>query len=167
MNNELSQLNEKHNDTLIEQTKATPKDPFEFRINNQMQTFSINPPLNFFEEAKWLLAVTSCEATNTVFNITKENNSFSISTPGHCSPEDRKEFISKLNKLLEVRSENDLEFSIKEFKKRGTRKEIENSGYNSAEFDHFKSENLPQTKRAKYRSLEDKVYRLQLIMKKL
>ena len=48
-----------------------------------MQTFSFNPPINSVEEGKWLLAVSSFEATNSVFNITNENNTFSITTPGH------------------------------------------------------------------------------------
>ena len=39
---------------------------------------------------------------------------------------------------------------------------MENSGYNSAGFDHFKSEILPELKGVSYRDLEDKVYRLQL-----
>ena len=50
-----------------------------------MQTFSFRPPINLVEERKWLLAVTSFEATNSAFNIFYENNSFSISTPGHWS----------------------------------------------------------------------------------
>ena len=41
-----------------------------------METFSFNPPLNVYEEGKWLLTVTSFEATNCVFMITIENNSF-------------------------------------------------------------------------------------------
>ena len=35
------------------------------------------------EERKWLLAITSFEATNPVLNITNENNSLSITIPGH------------------------------------------------------------------------------------
>ena len=46
--------------------------------------------------------------------------------------------------------------------KRGTRKEIENSGYNLAGFDHFKNEFFSELKRVKYRYLEDKVHRLQI-----
>ena len=52
-----------------------------------MQTFSFNPPINLVEEGKWLLALTSFETTNSVLNITNENNSFSITTPGHWSSE--------------------------------------------------------------------------------
>ena len=51
-----------------------------------MDTFSSNPSINFFEEGKWLLAVTSfgsVEATNSVLNVTDENNRSSITTPAH------------------------------------------------------------------------------------
>ena len=43
-----------------------------------MQTFSFNPPINLIEESKWLLGVSSFECTNSVFNITNENNSFQL-----------------------------------------------------------------------------------------
>ena len=52
-----------------------------------METFSSNPSINLFEEDKRLLAVTSFEASNSVFNVTDENNSFSITTPAHWSSE--------------------------------------------------------------------------------
>ena len=44
-------------------------------MNKQMQTFWFNPPINFSKEGKWLLAVTSFEATSSVVNKTDENNS--------------------------------------------------------------------------------------------
>ena len=83
MNNELLVLIEKHTDTLIEQTKTKLQEILEFKMNKQMQRFAVNPPINLIEEGKWLLAVTSFECTNSVFNITDENNSFSIIIPGH------------------------------------------------------------------------------------
>ena len=49
-------------------------------MNKQMPTFSINPPLKFIEEGKWLLAVSSFETTNFLCIITNENNIFSLST---------------------------------------------------------------------------------------
>ena len=76
MNNELLLLNNKHTDTLIEQTKTKPQETLENKMKKQMQTFSFNPPLILVEEGKWLLAVSSFECTNSVFNITNENNSF-------------------------------------------------------------------------------------------
>ena len=59
----------------------------------------------------------SSEATNFVFNITKENNRFSLSTPDHSSPEDGEEPINKVNKYSELRSENDIELHVEEFER--------------------------------------------------
>ena len=159
---ELIFLNKKHTDSLYEQTKTKPQETLEIKRNKQAESYSFNPPKNLFEEGKWLLAVTSFEATNSVFNITNENNSFSSSTPGHWSPRDGEKFVNNIKKLLEIRSENDFELHVKGVEKRGTRKEIENSGYNLARFNHFKIKILSESKRIKYRDLEDVVYRLEL-----
>ena len=67
-----------------------------------MQTFSFNPQINLDEEGKWLLAVSSFECTNSVFNITNENNSFSIIIPGHYQNKSDVETFDNLNKLLEL-----------------------------------------------------------------
>ena len=83
MNNELLLSIKKHTDTLIEQTKSKPQETFEFKRKKQMQTFSFNPPINLADEGKRLLAVTSFECTNSVYKLTNENKSFSISTKGH------------------------------------------------------------------------------------
>ena len=83
MNNELLLSIKKHTDTLIEQTKTKPQQTLEFKMNKQTQTFSFNPPINLFEEGKWLLGVKSFECTNSVFNITNKNNSFSIIIISH------------------------------------------------------------------------------------
>ena len=83
MNNELLLLIKMHADTLIEQTKTKPQETIEFKMNKQIQIFSFIPPINLVEERKWLLAVSSLECTNSVFNITNENKSFSIIIAGH------------------------------------------------------------------------------------
>ena len=83
MNNELLLLIKKHIDTLIEQTKTKPQEALELKMNKQTETFSFNPPIILVEEGKWLLAVSSFECTNSVFNKAKENNSFSITVPRH------------------------------------------------------------------------------------
>ena len=67
---------------MIEQTKTRPQETLEFKLKKQMQTFSVSPPIDLIEEGKVLLAVTSFECTNSAFNITDENNSFSINKLG-------------------------------------------------------------------------------------
>ena len=66
----------KHTDTLIGQTKTKLQETLElkleFELKKQMEIFSFSP-INHYEEGKWLLVVTSFEAT--VLNITDENNS--------------------------------------------------------------------------------------------
>ena len=73
------------------------------------------------------------------------------------------ELKNRLNKLLEHKSENDIELHVKEVGKRGTRIKIENIGYDLAGFDHFKREILSESKRVEYRDLESMVSRIQLI----
>ena len=68
---------------LIEQTKTKPQDTLEFIMIQSKQTFSFNPSINLVEEGKWLLAVSSFEGTNSVFKLNIENESFSITVPGH------------------------------------------------------------------------------------
>ena len=104
MNNELLLLVKKHTDTLIEQTKTKPQNTLEFKMKKQMQTFSFNPPITLVEEGKWLLAVSSLECTNSAFDITNENNSFSIFIPGHYQNKSDEKTIDYLNKLLELES---------------------------------------------------------------
>ena len=90
MNNELLLLIKKHTDTFREQTKTKPQQTLKFKMNKQMQTFSVNPPINLVEEKKLLLGVSSFDCKNFVFNKTDENNSFSINTPGHCNSKSAK-----------------------------------------------------------------------------
>ena len=124
MNNELLLLKKKHTDTLIQQTKTKPQETLESKMNKQIQTFSFNPPINLVEEGKWLLAVSSFECTNSVFNITNENNSFSIIIPGHYQNKSDEKTIDNLNKLLELKSP---ELHVEEVRKRGNFIE---TGYN-------------------------------------
>ena len=127
MYNDLLFLKKKLTDTLIEQTKTKPQETLEFKMNKQMETFSFNPPITLFDEGKWLLSVASFEAMNFVFNITEENNSFSISIPG------RRRFpnfledniIDKLEISLKFISQNDIELQVLEDKKRGKKNKNE------------------------------------------
>ena len=100
MNNELLLLIKIHTDTLIEQTKTKPQETLKIKINKEIQTFSFHPPINLVEEGKFFLAVSSFECTNCVFNITNENNSFSINTPGHYRSEFAEKMINDLKKII-------------------------------------------------------------------
>ena len=159
MNKELLLLVKKHTDTLIQQTKTKPQETLEFKMNQQRQTFSFNPPINLVEEGKWLMAVSSFDCTNSVFDITNENNSFSIIIPGHYQKKTDEKTINDLNKLLELKS---LELHVDEVKKRGDKIKIADKEYKLSDFDTQKNEIIEELKNAKYNDLEDLVYRMRL-----
>ena len=131
----------------------------EFKMNKQTQTISFNPPINLIEEDKWLLAVSSFECTNSFFNITDENNSFSIIIPGHYQNKTDEKTIDDLNKFLELKS---LELHVNEVRKRGNIIKIGDKEYKLSDFDNQKYEILQELKNAKYNDLEDLVYRMRL-----
>ena len=159
MNNELLLLIKKHTDTLIEQTKTKPQETLEFKMNKQMQTFSFNPSINLVEEGKWLMAVSSFECTNSVFNITNKNNSFSIIIPGHYETESAQKTIDELNNLLELRSQNGIELHVEQVRKKGL---ILINDYSLSSLGMLKDEVLEELKNVKYNDLEDLVYRFKL-----
>ena len=149
----------KHTDTLIEQTRTKPQETLEIKMNKQRQTFSFNPPINLIEEDKWLLAVSSFECTNSVFNITDENNSFSIIIPDHWETEFAEKIIDEVNRLLEFRS---LVLPVNEVRKRGNTIKIGDKEYKLPDFDNQKYEILEELRKVKYNDLADLVYRMQL-----
>ena len=159
MNNELLLSIKKHSDTLIEQTKTKPQETLEFKMNKQMQTFSFNPPIYLVEEGNWLTAVSLFDCTNSVFNITNENTSFSIIIPGHYQSESAEKTINELNRLLELRS---LELHVEEVRKRGNKIKIGDNLYKLSDFDSQKDEMIEGLRNLKYSDLRDLVYRLQL-----
>ena len=159
MNNELLLLIKKHADTLIEQTKTKPQETLEFKMNEQRQIFSFNPPINLVEEDKWLLAVSSFECTNSVFNISDDNNSFSIIIPAHWETEFAEKIIDEVNRLLELRS---LELHVHEVRKRGNIIKIGDIEYKLSDFDTQKYEIIEELKKAEYKDLRYLVYRMQL-----
>ena len=159
MNNELLLLIKKHTDTLIEQTKTKPQETLEFKVNKQRQTFSFNPPINLVEEGKWLLAVSSFECINSVFNITNGNNSFSIIIPGHYQNESDEKTINDLKKLLELRSQNGIELHVEQVRKKRL---ILINDYSLSSLGMFKDEILEDLKNDKFNDLEDLVYTFQL-----
>ena len=159
MNNELLLLIKKHTDTLIEQIKTKPQETLEFKMNKQMGTFSFNPPINLVEEGKWLLAVSSFECTNSVFNVTDDNNSFSIIIQGHYQNKTDEKTIDNLNKLLELKP---LELHVEEVKKRGNKIKIGDKEYKLSDFDNQRYEILEELKKVGYNDLKDLVYRMRL-----
>ena len=84
-----------------------------------MNTFSFNPSKTLSEQGRLFLAKTRFEATNSVFKVTKENSSFSITTPAPWTSESGKENIDKPKELLELRSQHHIEKYVKEFDKKG------------------------------------------------
>ena len=83
---------------MVDQIKLRLQETLEFKLKKQIETVSFNLPLNLSEEGKWLLAVTSFEATNSVFNKIVENNSFSITILGHWDPKSAEKAFDDLNK---------------------------------------------------------------------
>ena len=103
--------------------------------------------------------MSSLECTNSVFNITNENNSFSINIPGHYQNKSDEETIDDPNKLLELKSP---ELHVKEVRRR---RNLIKTGYNLyklLDFDTHKNEKLDESKNVKCNDLEDLVYRMQL-----
>ena len=149
----------KHTDTLIENTKTRAQETLEFKMDKQMQTFSFNPRINLVEEGKWLLAVNSFECTNSVFNITNENNSFSIILSGHYETEFVEQIIDDLIKLLELKC---LELHVEEVRKRDDIIKIGDKEYKLSDFDNQKYEIIEELKKVGYNDLKDLVYRMRL-----
>ena len=104
-------------------------------MKKQMQTFSFNPRIKLVEEGKWLLAVSSVECTNSVFNIINGNNSFSVIIPGPYQTEFAEKMVNDLNKLLEITS---LELHVEEVRKRGDKIKIGDNEYMLSDFDSKK-----------------------------
>ena len=90
--------------------------------------------------------MSSFDCTNSVFNITDENVSFSNSIPGHWESKSDEETIDELNKLFELRS---LELHLKEVRKRGNKIKIGNDEYNLSDFDTQKTQILEDLKKCK------------------
>ena len=80
-----------------------------------METFSFNPPRNLSEEGTWMLATPSSEATNSVFNLFNENNSFSMTTQRYWTFRGGSaQTINELLDLLRLRQQQVIELHVKE-----------------------------------------------------
>ena len=142
----------------MQQTKTKPPETLEFRMNKQLQTFSFNPSIDLSEVGKWLLAVTFSEVTNSVFNITDENNSFKLPYKVTGTLNLLKKTIDELNNLSKLRSQNGIDLHVEKVKK-GL---ILKNHYFLSSFGNFKGEILEKLKEAEYDYFEDLVYRFQL-----
>ena len=127
-----------------------------------MEIFSFSPPTNLYDERRWLLAVASFEATVSVFKRPDENNSFSISTPGHWSCRGGAETIYKLQNLLELRAQNDIELHVKKVKKTGNRIKVGDNDNNLSDLDTHKNDIIEESKNVEYNNLVDMVFRMVL-----
>ena len=118
----------------------------------QKQKFSFNPPINLSEEGKWLLEVSSFEATNSVFNITEENNWLLITIPDHWETKSGEKTIDEQNIFSELRS---LELHAKEVRKRGSKIKLGDNEYKLSDFDFKKNEIPEEFRNSKYNDKED------------
>ena len=143
----------------MEQAKTKPQEVLDFKKIRSKQTFSFNPPINPSEEGKWLLRVTLFDCTKSVFKITDENNSFSITTPSHWNSESAVKTIDKPNKLIDLRSENGIDLHVEQVRKKGI---LLINDYSLSSLSRFKNEVLEELKTAKYNDLEDMINRYQL-----
>ena len=93
------------------------------------------------------------------FNITNENNSFSIFIPGHYETQVAEKTIDDLNKLLELKS---LELHVQEVRKK--RKIIiqGDKDFELSDFDIQKNEILQELRNVKYNDLDYLVQRMKL-----
>ena len=97
----------------------------------------------------------SFETTSPVFNITHENNSFSITVPSHWISKSAEKTVDELKKLLGLRSPNEIEKHLKEVSKRGCELKIETNNYKLSDRDTQEKKILEETKNVKTNDLEE------------
>ena len=106
-----------------------------------------NPPIKLVEESKWLLALTSLECTNSVFNKTNVNNSFSITIPGHWNSKLAQKAFDDISKLLDFRSGDDIELHTEQVWKKGL---FLIKVFSLSSLGTFKNEKLEELNNVKY-----------------
>ena len=148
--------------TLFAQTKTKPQEMLEFTMGKQMQTFSINSPITLSEQDSCLLSFSSFETTNYVFILTVENNSFSISIPGHRNSKSAEKTVDELNKILTLTSENDAELRVGEVRKRGQQIKIGDKEYKLLDLGFHKNEINEELKNVGFNDFENLVFRMLL-----
>ena len=109
--------------------------------------------------------MTSFECTNCVFNITNENNSFSIIILG-CSiiPNYLEEnIIDKLENLLKPKSQSNIESPVKEVRKRSNQIKTGSRKINDQILILFRKKLLEELRNTKDHDLENLVFRMGLL----
>ena len=101
--------------------------------------------------------MTTFEATKTVFITTDENNTFPVFTPGHWFTRGGAETSNKLQKLLQLRSQNDLQLHVNEVKKKGNKKMGDNE-YKLSDLDTHENEEFEDLRNAQNNDLDDMVF---------
>ena len=74
--------------------------------------------------------MTSSATTTSVFNKIDENNSFAITIPGYWSSRNGGGTNHKLQKLLELTSQNDIQLHVNEVRKRRNRVKTGDNAFN-------------------------------------
>ena len=98
--------------------------------------------------------MTSFECTIPAFNIANENNFFSITIPGHWNSESAEKLFDELNKLLELRFQNDIDLHVEQVRREGL---FLINDYSLSSFDTFREEILEELKNVKNNDLDDLV----------
>ena len=105
-------------------------------MSKQIERFSFSPPNKVYQEGEWLLAVTSFEATSSVFIITAENNSFSIRIPCHWRIRNylEEEIFDYLKNSQKLRTQNYIELHVEEVRKRGDKTKTKSKDFSLSDF---------------------------------
>ena len=75
--------------------------------------------MNLVGGCKWLMGATCFEWTNSVFKVTDETNTFLKTLPCNWNIKKAEKSIAELNKILELRSQNDIELHVEQVEKKG------------------------------------------------
>ena len=127
-----------------------------------METFSFIPPISLSEKGKWLSAVTSFEATKSLFCITNEIKNFSNTEPGFWCSRGGPETLFKQREFLELREQSDVELDVEEIRKQGDEIKKRENEFKLSDLGSRKNEIIEQLKKVEYNGLEDMVFKLKL-----
>ena len=91
--------------------------------------------------------MTSFKCTISIFNITDEKTSFSITIPDQWNSKSAEKTITSLNKLLELRSQNGFKLHVEQVRKKLL---ILINDYSSSILGTFKNEVIEELKNSKH-----------------